>query len=109
MEEYYSQNGQEKETEEMHKALIALAAETVCFVCNVINMTFRDITEPLGLKFDVLFKANDFFMKFDKSMPIQIRSHFQDLETQIVSSDIWRDSEMVTVIERYSKSGKDEF
>jgi hypothetical protein len=89
----------------VHKALIALAAESVCFVCNVINMTFRDITEPLRLKFDVLLRANDFFMKFDKSMPIQIRSHFQDLESQIVSWDLWRDAELVNMIERYAKSG----
>jgi hypothetical protein len=53
--------------------------ETVCFVCNVINMTFKDITQMLGLKYDMLLKVIDFFMRFDKSMPLQVRSHFQDI------------------------------
>jgi hypothetical protein len=42
-------------------------------------MTFKDITQMLDFKYDTLLKVNDFFMRFDKCMPLQVRSHFQDL------------------------------
>lgn len=105
VEEYYSQNCQEKESEDLHKAMIALSSETVCFVCNMVNLTFREIVDQLSVKCDVLLKANEFFTRFDKSMPIQVRSHFQDLETQILSWDIWRDEDLITQLENYGRSG----
>lgn len=43
MEEFYSQGCQEKEAEDVHKAMIALSAETVCFVCNLVSLTFKEI------------------------------------------------------------------
>lgn len=58
----------------------------------------------MGVRYDVMIRANEFFMRFDKSMPTQLRSHFQDLETQMLSWDLWRDEELIEQLENYTRS-----
>lgn len=95
VEDYYSQNCQEKESEEVHKAMIALSAETVCFVCNLVNLQFKEIVEMMAVKCNVLIRSNEFFIRFDKTMPMQLRSHFQDLETQLIGWELWQDNDLI--------------
>jgi len=85
--------------------MIALSAETVCFVCNMVALTFKEIVETMGVRCDVLLRCNEFFVRFDKAMPMQLRSHFQDLETQMLSWDLWRDEDLITQLENYTRSG----
>jgi hypothetical protein len=37
-----------------------------------------------------LWRACDFFLKFDKNMPANIKVHLLDLEVGIVSEKIWK-------------------
>lgn len=84
--------------------MIALSAETVCFVCNMVNLTFKEIVESMGVRCDTMLRSNEFFIRFDKSMPMQLRSHFQDLDTQMISWDLWRDEELIEQLENYTRS-----
>lgn len=57
----------------------------------------------MGIKCDVLLRCNEYFLRFDKAMPMQIKSHFQDLETQMLSWDLWSDEEFVRQFGSYAR------
>lgn len=71
----------------------------------MVNLTFKEIVESMGVRCDTMLRSNEFFIRFDKSMPMQLRSHFQDLDTQMISWDLWRDEELIEQLENYTRSG----
>ncbi len=48
----------------------------------------------------------DFFLKFDKSMPVNIKIHLLDFEVEIISEKIWNDSENVANIQNFLMNEK---
>lgn len=69
---------------------MALSIETVLFVRNS-SLTFADIEEHMNLNSLNMWKACDFFAKFDKSMPATLKMHLIDLEASYLTQKLWKD------------------
>lgn len=43
----------------------------------------------LGLSWYQIWKVADFYLKYDKSMPLSIKVHALEIETRIASFELW--------------------
>jgi hypothetical protein len=43
----------------------------------------------------------DFFLKFDRTMPVNIKVHLLDLEVEIISKKLWKDEENLANIQKF--------
>lgn len=77
-EEYLTANPFEKDTPELMRAFLALSMQLVFFVSNI-SLTFEKIEEELQVPPFEMWKAFDYFLKSDRSMPNPIKLHFLDL------------------------------
>lgn len=69
---------------------MALSIQTVLYVCNS-SITFADIEEHMHPNSLDMWKACDFFAKFDKSMPASLKMHLIDLEAGYLTEKLWKD------------------
>ena len=57
------------------------------------------------------WKACDFFMKFDKTIPSTLKLHILDIEVNLISFKIWKDASFVETIQQIATNkfeGQDE-
>ena len=78
LEEYLSQHPSEKDNEKCYKALMAISIELVLFANNS-SMMFEDVEKEINIQPFELWKACDFFLKFDKAMPASLKIHLLDI------------------------------
>ncbi len=95
----------EVESEETMKAILLVAIEIVFFVSNI-DATLDKLEQQIKVSQISLWRAVDFFLKFDKSMPVNIKIHLLDFEVEIISEKIWNDSENVANIQNFLKNEK---
>ena len=81
-------NSYEKDSPELMKAFLGLSMELVFFVSNI-SLSFEKIEQELQIVPFEMWKAIDYFLKSDKSIPFPIKLHFLDLEVNFISFKIW--------------------
>lgn len=54
-----------------------------------------------------LWKACDYFLKFDKAMPSALKLHLLDIEVSLISYKMWRDQSMVEAIKDFANGERD--
>ena len=64
----------------MHKSLMLCACESVYFILNVSKVSFVKIVNLIEIPFYELWKILDFYLKFDKFMPVPLKTHILNLE-----------------------------
>lgn len=74
--------------------MLALCIELVLFVSNI-TMSFEDIEGFLETDRLDQWKACNFLLNFDRTIPSALKLHLLDLEVNIVSSKIWLDEQLV--------------
>lgn len=104
-EEFGSANPAELESPEIMKAILLVAMEVVFFVSNI-DFSFDKLEQRFDLSYISLWRAVDFFLKFDKSMPTNIRVHLLDVEVDIISEKIWKDEENIANIHNFLNNDK---
>jgi hypothetical protein len=90
LEDYLAQYPSEKDNEQIYRAFMALSIEIVLFVCNS-SLTFADIENHMHPDSFNMWKACDFFAKFDKAMPASLKMHLIDLEAGYLTQKLWYD------------------
>lgn len=78
LEDYLAQHPSEVDNDNIYKAFMALSIEIVLFVCNS-SVTFADIENEMNASSLDMWKACDFYAKFDKAMPSSLKMHLIDL------------------------------
>ena len=66
------------------KAILLVGIEVVFFVSNI-DFSFDRLEQKFNLSYISLWRAVDFFLKFDKTMPVNIKVHLLDVEVDIIS------------------------
>ena len=66
------------------KAILLVGIEVVFFVSNI-DFSFDRLEQKFNLSYISLLRAVDFFLKFDKTMPVNIKVHLLDVEVDIIS------------------------
>lgn len=94
LEEYLSQHPTEKDNEKCYKALMAICIELYLFANNS-AMMFEDVEKEIDIEPFELWKACDFFLKYDKGMPSSLRLHIIDIEAAFVSYKVLKDQDFV--------------
>ena len=94
LEEYLAQYPSQQDNEGMYQAFMALSIEIVLFVCNS-SVTFSDIEEEIGAPAFDMWRACDFFLHFDRSMPSSLKMHLIDLEAGYITHKLWKNNDTV--------------
>lgn len=81
----------------MMKGLLTICIELVFFVSNI-NMDFDDIEGIIGADKICEWKACDFIMKNDTSIPSSLKLHILDLEVNLVSYKIWKTDRVINYV-----------
>ncbi len=69
--------------------LLACSCESVYFILNVTQVSFAKIVNIIEIPWYELWKVMDFYIRFDSSMPNNLKIHLLDLEVKIISSLAW--------------------
>lgn len=91
LEEYLTKHPNEEHNEEIYLALMAVSVEIVFFVNNS-TITSEDIEAQVKIRSIEMCKACDFFISFDRSMPVSMKTHLIDFDASYISYKLWRDS-----------------
>ena len=82
-----------------------MAVEVVLFVSNS-ALSFNEIEAELGTDPFELWKACDFFINFDKGMPMALKTHLLDLEVTLISEKLWKEPNYIQMISDMARSAQ---
>lgn len=69
---------------------------------NISKVQFIKIINIIQIPWYELWSVMDFYLKFDSTMPVSLKSHILDLEQKIVSFYAWKpDSTLISFIKSY--------
>jgi hypothetical protein len=77
-EDFVALNPNDCDNENMMKAILVFSLEIVFFVSNI-EASFSELEQQLDLHCFNLWRACDFFLKFDRTMPANLRVRLLDL------------------------------
>lgn len=58
-------------------------------------MTFEEVEKEVDVEGFELWKACDFFLKFDRTMPTSLKLHLIDIEVGLLSHKLWKSFDFV--------------
>lgn len=85
----------------MYMALMAVSLEIILFVNNSKILTFDEIeseVSKVGVSAFSMWKACDCFAKLDKNMPMNLRTHIIDLESNYLNYKLWKNSDNLKMV-----------
>jgi hypothetical protein len=80
-----------------------VCTELVFFVSNI-SLSFEDIESIIKSDKIGEWKACDYFMKFDKSIPSTLKLHILDLEVNLISYKVWKVPSFVYTIQQLANN-----
>ena len=105
-EDYMSQYPQFKEDEELMRSFLTVCTELVFFVSNI-SMSFEEIEEVMDSSKIDEWKACDFFMRFDKSIPPTLKLRILDMEVNLISYKVWKEPVFISTIQQLANNRSD--
>jgi hypothetical protein len=70
--------------------LLCWVIESVYFILNIHGLSLAKMIEMADLDWYHLWRVTDYFLKYDRNMPNALKMHILDLETRIVSMELWK-------------------
>lgn len=83
---------------------MAVSLELVLWVNNSKVLTFEEIEAEVNVSAFSMWKACDFFAKIDRNMPINLRTHIVDLESNYLNYKLWNDFDNLKMISKVSNN-----
>jgi hypothetical protein len=70
--------------------LLCWVVEAVYYILNLPGVPMGKMVEFADVEWYHLWRVTDYFLKYDKNMPNSLKMHILDIETRIVSMELWR-------------------
>lgn len=90
-----------------HRSLFVCCAEAYYFIMNIQTQPFEVMMNETHCEVLQTYRAVGSFMVFDNSMPLALRRHFIEIETDIVSRIAWKDNAAILQYDSAIDSGKE--
>lgn len=89
-----------KEYGQQELGFLFWAADTVYTILNFKEMLVDMIVESIGVSWYDVWRVADFYLKYDGAMPVTLKVRVLEIETRIISSELWSQSpELISVFE----------
>lgn len=90
-----------------HKSLYLCCAEAYYFIMNIQVRPFEDFINESKADLLQTWRSIGLFQIFDQTMPLALRKHFMELETELVCKGAWRDEAAISAYASSMDSGKE--
>lgn len=70
--------------------LLCWCIESVYFILNLPGLPMAKLIELAEVEWYHLWRVCDYFLRYDKTMPNALKFHVLDLETRVVSMELWK-------------------
>lgn len=94
-------------TKAFHRSLFVCCAEAYYFISNIQTQCFEVMVTVTHCETLQTFRAVNSLIAFDSSMPLALKKHFMEVETDIVSRIAWKDMALVKQYESAIDIGKE--